>query len=684
MGCFGGDEVTPGKETKDWDLSLQERKRSCTDGLCMLLLIAVWVIMTAVGLVALGAIESDSLKAGKIERLISPIDYDGRICGLSDAVKDKPNAYYMLSGAAICVEECPSTTDYNTFICEDASVTLDATQGWTYIQSYKCLFEIKSSPIANRCILDLDSIDNAALTNAATAGGASAMVPILTADPFGGASAADSGWFAALMGDVYNNQGVIFGFGLGVSIVVAFLYIYILRIPGVLDTIIWGIIGLIFVVLLAGFLMLFLLAQDYQDNKEELDKTDADILTVQICSYIVLAFAFIYLCIIFFLRKQIRLAIGVVKEAGHALNDMPLLILLPVFQAIGFIIFLVPWIIYTLFLASSGDMTTTSEDFDNGSGTPVQVQYNSFEYNEATTYAFLYMIFAFFWSSQFIIAMGQIIIAMSVSVWYFTKGKARENLGNGTFFWAFKNSIYHSGTAAFGSLVIAIVKTIRFIINYIQRKAKQSKNAILEKIMCIIDCCMWCFEKMLKFLNTNAYIQTAIHGYPFCKAAKSAFALILRNIARIFAVKKVGDFVLFIGKLFIPLVTTFLAYLVLSYGSDEDDSNSLIMPCIVTFIIAYFVALMFVELFGMAISTVILCYVADEEMFPDNPEKRFVPGSLKNTLTATQRQALEAGQVAPDGGEVGKEPEDQPMSPDVKTKPAAATPVSGKEVEELM
>ena len=52
----------------------------------------------------------------------------------------------------------------------------------------------------------------------------------------------------------------------------------------------------------------------------------------------------------------------------------------------------------------------------------------------------------------------------------------------------------------------------------------------------------------MRFLNKNAYIQTAIYGYSFCKACRSAFFLIARNVLRVIAVSYVGDFVLFLGK----------------------------------------------------------------------------------------------------------------------------------------
>ena len=81
-----------------------------------------------------------------------------------------------------------------------------------------------------------------------------------------------------------------------------------------------------------------------------------------------------------------------------------------------------------------------------------------------------------------------------------------------------------------------------------QKQAKASKNKVMEYLLCVLQCCMWCLEKCMKFLNKNAYIQTAIYGTSFCKSARRAFFLILRNILRVAAVNVVADFVLILGK----------------------------------------------------------------------------------------------------------------------------------------
>lgn len=57
--------------------------------------------------------------------------------------------------------------------------------------------------------------------------------------------------------DMYTASGVIFGFGLGVTALLGFLYLYMLRIPGCLFMLVWGIIATIeAMVLFPGLILL--------------------------------------------------------------------------------------------------------------------------------------------------------------------------------------------------------------------------------------------------------------------------------------------------------------------------------------------------------------------------------------------------------------------------------------------
>lgn len=117
------------------------------------------------------------------------------------------------------------------------------------------------------------------------------------------------------------------------------------------------------------------------------------------------------------------------------------------------------------------------------------------------------MVFVWFWTSRFIIAVGQLVVALSVSGWYFSRN--RNQIGNKTFIKGLcLVSVYHLGTAAFGSLIIAVIKTIRAVLTYIQKKASKSKLRVAIVILAVLKCLLWCLEKCLKFVNKQAYIQT--------------------------------------------------------------------------------------------------------------------------------------------------------------------------------
>ena len=93
---------------------------------------------------------------------------------------------------------------------------------------------------------------------------------------------------------------------------------------------------------------------------------------------------------------------------------------------------------------------------------------------------------------------------------------------------------YHLGTLAFGALIIAIIRMIRVMIEYIEEKLKEyhQDNPVVKCMLCFCKCCFYCLEKFMKFLNRNAYIMTAVYGKNFCWSAKEAFMLLLRNVAR--------------------------------------------------------------------------------------------------------------------------------------------------------
>ncbi len=90
---------------------------------------------------------------------------------------------------------------------------------------------------------------------------------------------------------------------------------------------------------------------------------------------------------------------------------------------------------------------------------------------------------------------------------------------------------FHSGSLAFGALIIAIIQMIRIILAYIQSKLKKNKESkIAHAILTCMQCLFYLLEKIFKYINRHAYIEIAIYGYDFCTGACKAVKLILRNV----------------------------------------------------------------------------------------------------------------------------------------------------------
>mmetsp|Transcript_20759 Transcript_20759/g.18917 ORF Transcript_20759/g.18917 Transcript_20759/m.18917 type:complete len:666 (+) Transcript_20759:237-2234(+) len=614
---------------------IKDKKRGCTDLLFMLLLILTWIAMTIVGFIACGIIESTIIPVGNPKRLVYATDYKGAICGVDESVRNKPKAYYLLNGQVVCIKSCPDTNNVKSYYCKypyQSAADNSTKTAASYVQDNYCIFKYKTSSVLNRCIPNVAvSYINSVLQddyNVTT----SYTSPSTT-----------GGWFNDFLSDVYKYSGIVFGFGLGVSTFVAFMYLYLLRIPGLLTVSIWTLLISFQILLLVGSFLLWSLSDSWNNDGQH---TTYEVTTMQIFAFTGMGISLLYFCLLLVIRKRIQLAIGIVKESTKAINSMPILIFFPILQVIGITMFLVPWFIYVLFLASSGDKIRHTSSYLSSSGATIQYSYYTYSYTTNTKYVFLFLIFCYYWTSEFIIALGQGVLSLSIVSWYFNKNKSSVN--NGNVIWAFKTmSFYHIGSFALGSLIIGIIKTIRAVLTYIAYHAKKSKNKILEYFVCVIQCLLYCVEKFMKFINKNAYIQTAIYGYSFCKSARVAFFLILRNIIRIAAVNIVADFVLLLGKLFIPGLTVFICYLVMAYSISSDDINGIIAPLVFVGLLSYFIALMFSEVFSMTIETILNCYIADEEMF--SPADRFADGSLQTTLqkTAQQAAAIKAIKIHP-------------------------------------
>ncbi|PVD22195.1 hypothetical protein C0Q70_18000 [Pomacea canaliculata] len=246
----------------------------------------------------------------------------------------------------------------------------------------------------------------------------------------------------------------------------------------------------------------------------------------------------------------------------------------------------------------------------------------------------LYMLFMFFWLMNFVVAFGQMTLAGAFATFYWSRKEMPPHPLLSSFCRCLR---YHLGSLAFGSLIIASIQLIRSILEYMDRKLKSSENSVAKFILKCLKCCFWCLEKILKFINKNAYIMIAIYGRSFCTATKDAFMLIMRNVLRTYVLDKVSDFIMFISKLMVTGGVAIGAY----YWFENripflenfiPDLHFRLLPVIILVLGTYLVTSCFFNVYDMAVDTLFLCFLEDLERNDGSPEKPYQMSSGLKTI----------------------------------------------------
>eukprot|EP00043_Microstomoeca_roanoka_P009018 m.86177 g.86177 ORF g.86177 m.86177 type:complete len:643 (+) comp14455_c0_seq3:239-2167(+) len=592
-----------------------------------------FLLLFIVFLIGMGVVAWRSFSSGDPLRIVNGYDSFGNICGVDNrgitvqGAEGHPNVgldmrdyrylYYVDPTAAsgpyttVCVSSCPSisTVCSTGNDCENAGVCFNSGP-YTYINSSS--------------IPDGESVCPDYVYESSTLLGLRRCVPsansTLAADFF---TIINS---YALVEQVFSDLIAgyeIFGYAAAVAVVVCFIVIILMRC--FVKVLVYSLVVLGLVGTLALSVVTYM---DWKDLSDKLNATPADMrLDTDVRNerllYGFMIFLFIFTALVWIItlavRNRIRLSVVILQQASKALVRMPWVYLSPLMTNIIMLGFIAYWLAVYAYMATSGD------------GRLVQ---GRIQYDAATDYRSMwwYHLFGLFWVSQFILACEELVVAGAVSTWFFTR---KDEVLVSPFWGSVGRLIrYHLGSAAFGSLIIAFVKMIRFVFEYVNHKLEANKGPIVDFLVKCFRCCLWCLEKFLRFINKNAYIEIAIYGYSFCTAARQAFKTLLNNAIRVAVLNLVSSFVLFVCKLFVVAGVGIICYYWItqfntSLSNDLNYYGAVVLVCCM---IAYIIADQFLSVYDMAVDTIFLCFAEDEKRNNGKDRPYYMDASLRQFL----------------------------------------------------
>ncbi|XP_061099495.1 choline transporter-like protein 5-A isoform X1 [Conger conger] len=353
-----------------------------------------------------------------------------------------------------------------------------------------------------------------------------------------------------------------------------------------------------------------------------------------------------------FLRNRVRIAIALLKEGSKAIGYIMSTLFYPIITFLLLAVCISYWAVTAVFLASSGEavykvmpaqpncmyanLTCDPETFNKTNVTKVcpgsQCTF-AFYGGESLYHRYIFILqlcnlLVFLWLVNFTIALGQCTLAGAFASYYWALKKPAD-IPPCPLFSSFGRAIrYHTGSMAFGSLILAIVQLIRIVLEYLDHKLKGAQNVFARFLLCCLKCCFWCLEHFIRFMNRNAYIMIALHGKNFCTSAREAFFLLMRNVVRVAVLDKVTDFLLFLGKVLIAASVGVLAFFFFTrkiplVQQEVPELNYYWVPLLTVIFGSYLIAHGFFSVYAMCVDTLFLCFCEDLERNDGTPEKPF-------------------------------------------------------------
>ncbi|KAJ3144567.1 putative choline transporter, neither null mutation nor overexpression affects choline transport [Geranomyces variabilis] len=237
--------------------------------------------------------------------------------------------------------------------------------------------------------------------------------------------------------------------------------------------------------------------------------------------------------------------------------------------------------------------------------------------NDAAKYAVItYITFSLYWTSQIIKNVVHVTVSGVFATYYFTAiqtadGSVVVPVRNPTIKSAKRALTTSFGSIAFGSLIVALIQTLRAVLNTVRRNAQDDNNSALALAATCADCILSMVEAFVAFINVYAYTQVAIFGKSYLEAGRDTWALLQSRGIDLIINDDLTSGVLSMGGILVAFVSGTLGYLL---GLIKDYSFPMIWAlAAVGFVAGLLQFWVLAEVVRSGIATTFVCLAEDPD-----------------------------------------------------------------------
>jgi choline transporter-like protein 2/4/5 len=667
--------------------------RSCTD-ICMIPVAAIFVIGWIV-------ILSVAASQGEPERLLKPSNFDNELCGEKELATFK-NLWVPRTSRpsyGLCVPRCPKVGDY---VCnnrvepslDNASISIPNTYYSHTVAEYtagqqalsRCTLTFSTCSAQDKALADrfvglmVKVREYACFVNWYSSG-ATLFRCMPLQDENDNATVAESlGDSTESLNQLSDNVGASAFFRRGFGEVdqswlvillscltccaISLVWLFLLR--WIMKPLVYLCVILIFALLIIVGYLAMLMADDLEGVKLPGDTaTNNQVKLWRALQYAAWILAAMYLVLMAYLFKRIKIAIAIMREASYTFTESPGLIVVPPIVFILFLGWVAFFIITTIYIQSIGELKDGSFEaaardtfgdsavnFTLGAANATQTKFSELRnasssnttnittkewtQDERIKILHAYNFFGFLWASNFCIMFGFYVTAMTGVVYYFSAtqtqmqmardGKSEEEGARQkqTPYFTIPKAVwaglrYNLGTILFGSLLIAIIQFVRALFLYFKEQFLEewSESATVKCAIKCIEYCLWYIQKVVEIISKNAFIVCCSMKTNFCSSAGTAMSLIGANGARVGVLATLATVACFLLKVFIVGTNMIIAWALINTEALTKDEpvESGLFPLVGILILSFIIASIFVNVYEALVDTTLMTFLVDEEFY---------------------------------------------------------------------
>lgn len=226
-------------------------------------------------------------------------------------------------------------------------------------------------------------------------------------------------------------------------------------------------------------------------------------------------------------------------------------------------------------------------------------------------------VFFLFWTQQVFKNVIHTTVAGLVGTWFFEPTGAASFCSSAVTNSFLRSVTYSFGSICFGSLCVAIVQTLDFIVNSLRQERAQNgeSNVGVALLLCCLDCLLSLLEGFLEFFNKYAFVYVGVYGYPFITAGKKVMTLFKERGWTVI----INDNLISNALGLMCFVVALLSGLVPFIFVASDESGGIKAAVVgIGFFVALLLSMTIMNIVDSAVTTILVCFAEAPEAFEAN------------------------------------------------------------------